>query len=304
MKQSNTYFIQKIIVFSSLFLAFNQVQAEQDTPLNIYTVNYPIKFFAKTIAKQHANVTLPVPTDIDPAFWSPKAEDVASLQKADMILLNGANYAKWLPKVSLPLFKLVNTSSEFKEAYIALNEGVTHNHGTGGKHSHAGTAFTTWLDFSLAEKQAKSIFKALSRKEPKFNADFVQNFIPLQKALLGFDSQLIEIGKALNGQALLASHPIYQYMARRYQLNLESVHWEPEEVPTEEQWGILQALVAKHPAKWMLWEGEPAAETVSKLEQLGIKSIVFTPVANSPETGDFLSIMQENIARLKTIIKE
>ncbi|NOQ76490.1 MAG: zinc ABC transporter solute-binding protein [Methylococcaceae bacterium] len=304
MKQSKTHFMQKIIVFSSLFLAFNQVHAEEVEPLNIYTVNYPVKFFAESIAGQYAKVTLPMPTDIDPAFWSPKAEDIASLQKADMILLNGANYAKWLPKVSLPLFKLVNTSSEFREAYIALNEGVTHNHGTGGKHSHTGTAFTTWLDFSLAEKQAKSIFKALSRKQPKLNASFVQNFIPLQEALLGLDSELIEIGKVLNGKALLASHPVYQYMRKRYQLNLESVHWEPEEAPTEGQWGELKELIAQHPAKWMLWEGVPAVETVSKLEELGIKSIVFTPVANSPETGDFLSIMHENIARLKTIIKE
>jgi len=304
MKQSKIPFMQKIMVFSGLLLAFNPVQAEEVAPLNVYTVNYPVKFFAESIAGQYAKVTLPMAADIDPAFWSPKADDIARLQTADMILLNGANYAKWLPKVSLPLFKLVNTSSEFREAYISLNEGVTHNHGTGGKHSHTGTAFTTWLDLSLAEKQAKSIFKALSRKQPKLNAKFVQNFIPLQEALLGLDAELSEIGKVLNGKALLGSHPVYQYMRKRYQLNLESVHWEPEEAPTEEQWGQLKELIAKHPAKWMLWEGVPAMETVSKLEELGIKSIVFTPIANLPEVGDFLSIMHKNVARLKTIIEE
>jgi zinc transport system substrate-binding protein len=295
--------VRKVVLFSSLFLTLNTVNAAEDKPLNVYTVNYPIKFFAETIAGDNASVTLPMPTDIDPAFWSPKTEDVVGLQTADMILLNGANYAKWLPKVSLPIFKLVNTSAEFRDAYISLNAAVTHNHGTGGKHSHTGTAFTTWLDFSLAEKQAKSVFKALSRKQPKLNATFVQNFIPLQEALLAIDNELIGIGKALNNQALLGSHPVYQYLRSRYKLNLESVHWEPEEAPTEEQWNVLKTLVEKHPAKWMLWEGVPAVETVAKLEQLGIKSIVFTPVANLPETGDFLSIMRENIARLKSIIK-
>lgn len=302
MNRSNRYFIQKPFLFFSLFLALNNVNAEQAS-LNIYTVNYPIKFFVERIAGSHANVTLPMPADIDPAFWQPNAEDITDLQKADLIFLNGANYAKWLPKVSLSLSKLVNTSSEFKEDYIYLSEGVTHNHGAGGKHSHTGTAFTTWLDFSLAEKQAKSVLKALSRKEPELKAYFEQNFVPLQMALLKFDQQLIEIGTALNGQALLASHPVYQYMRNRYQLNLESVHWEPEEAPTEEQWAVLKQLLVKHPAKWMLWEGEPATETVVKLKELGIKSIVFTPVANLPEAGGFLSIMQENIARLKIIGK-
>ncbi len=304
MKKTKKYFAQKAILFSSLLLALNNVNATEETPLNVYAVNYPLKFFAETIAGQNAKVTLPMPTDIDPAFWSPQAEDIVGLQKADMILLNGATYAKWLPKVSLPIFKLVNTSAEFKDAYISLNEAVTHNHGSGGKHSHTGTAFTTWLDLSLAEKQAKAVFKALSRKQPKLKADFVQGFIPLQKSLLALDTELTEIGAALNGEALLGSHPVYQYLRHRYKLNLESVHWEPEEVPTKEQWNVLKGLLAKHPAKWMLWEGVPAEETVTKLEALGVKSIVFSPVANLPETGDFLSIMQENVARLRSIIKE
>jgi len=301
MNRSSTRFARKAVLFSSLLLALSNTNAEQATSLNIYTVNYPLKFFAENIAGEHANVTLPMPADIDPAFWAPKAEEVSGLQKADMILLNGANYAKWLPKVSLPLFKLVNTSSEFRDAYIPLSEGVTHNHGAGGKHAHTGTAFTTWLDLSLAEKQAKAVFKALSRKKPNLNAEFVKKFIPLQASLLAMDSELAEIGEALQGQALVGSHPVYQYLKKRYQLNIQSVHWEPEEAPTAEQWAGLKTMLETHPAKWMVWEGKPAAETVAALEELGIKSIVFSPVSNAPEVGDFLTIMQENIAALKAI---
>lgn len=304
MNRSKTCLTFKAILCASVLLAFNNVNAADDTPLNIHAVNYPIKFFAKTIAGQNANVNLPMPTDIDPAFWSPKAEDVVKLQKADMILLNGANYAKWLPKVSLPIFKMVNTSSSFRSDYISLSEGVTHNHGSGGKHSHTGTAFTTWLDFSLAEKQAKAVLNALARKKPELSAIFVQNFMPLKQELLALDNEMTTLGQALNAEPLLASHPVYQYMRQKYQLNLESVHWEPEQAPTKEQWDTLKTLVAKHPAKWMLWEGVPAAETVVKLEQLGIKSIVFTPAANLPDSGDFLSIMRENVTRLKAIIEK
>lgn len=294
--------MNKLLLLLSLFLTFNHVNAEESAPLNIYTVNYPVKFFTESIAGNHAKVTLPMPVDIDPAFWSPKTEDIVDLQKADMILLNGANYAKWLPKVSLPIFKLVNTSAEFRDAYIALNEGVTHNHGSGGKHSHTGIAFTTWLDLSLAEKQATAVLKALSRKKPNLNAVFVQNFMPLQQTLLDLDKKLTEIGNALNGQALLASHPVYQYMKSRYRINLESVHWEPEDAPTDEQWNALKQILENHPAKWMLWEGEPTIETVLALEKLGIKSIVFSPVANAPKAGDFLTVMNNNIERLKAVI--
>ena len=294
--------MNRLLILLGLLLALNHVNAQEPTQLNIYTVNYPVKFFTKSIAGNHAKVTLPTPTDIDPAFWSPKAEDIINLQQADMIMLNGANYAKWLPKVSLPLSKLNNTSVDFRDAYIALNEDVTHNHGSGGKHSHTGTAFTTWLDFSLAEKQASFVLNALSRKKPSLSSEFKKNFLPLQQSLQNFDKELTEIGKKLNSQALLASHPVYQYMKKRYSLNLESVHWEPEDAPTDEQWNTLTQILESHSAKWMLWEGKPATETVLKLEKLGIKSIVFSPVANTPDAGDFISIMRDNIKRLKTII--
>jgi zinc transport system substrate-binding protein len=304
MNKSPFYFLPPLFLFFLIGISLSSVKAEDKVALNIYTVNYPIKFFAETIAKQYAKVTLPMPADIDPAFWSPRADDIINLQKADLILLNGANYAKWLSKVSLPLFKQVNTSAEFRDDYINLEEELKHNHGSGGEHSHSGTAFTTWLDFSLAEKQAKAVFKALSEKEPDLKSIFLQNFIPLQKSLLGFDGELMEVGAALKDVAFLGSHPVYQYLKKRYQLNLKSVHWEPEEAPTEKQWNQLQKILSSHPAKWMLWEAEPALETVAKLEELGVKSIVFSPCANVPKEGGFLTVMRKNIDRLKITIKK
>jgi zinc transport system substrate-binding protein len=61
--------------------------------LTAYVVNYPLKYFAERIAGDHAKVVFPAPSEGDPAYWMPDAETVAAYQKADLILLNGANYA-------------------------------------------------------------------------------------------------------------------------------------------------------------------------------------------------------------------
>ncbi len=290
-------------IFSAvcLSLLFSGYGVAASPRLKVATVNYPLKFFTQTIAGTHAEVILPMPAEIDPAYWVPQANDISQLQQVDMILLNGAYYAKWLPKVSLPIFKLVNTSSDFRNAYIPLQESITHNHGSGGEHSHTGTAFTTWLDFNQAALQAKSVYKALSKKRPRYKSEFVKNFIPLQEALLSLDESLKQSGTALQGAALIGSHPVYQYLKRAYQLNLKSVHWEPESFPNDQQWQAFEQLLQNHPAKWMLWEAQPDAKTVEKLQSLGVHSIVFNPAANQPDSGDFLSIMQENVQRLKSI---
>jgi zinc transport system substrate-binding protein len=76
--------------------------AEKPTdPLVVYTVNYPLAYFAERIGGDAVEVTCPAPPDEDPAFWSPAAETIAAYQGADLILLNGAGYAKWVKRATL-----------------------------------------------------------------------------------------------------------------------------------------------------------------------------------------------------------
>ena len=79
--------------------------------LLIYTVNYPLAYFAERIGGDSVEVVFPAPDGIDPAFWQPTTTDILGYQSADLILLNGAGYAKWLSRVSLPAAGLVDTSA-------------------------------------------------------------------------------------------------------------------------------------------------------------------------------------------------
>ena len=140
----------------AVFAGLSPVFAEEESreTLSLYTVNYPLKYFAERIAGDRATVVFPGPADIDPVFWTPDLETTRDYQGADLVLLNGATYAKWTTKVTLPQSRCVNTSKAFKESYIKVSDGVTHSHGKGGDHSHSGTAFTTWLDLEQAAAQA------------------------------------------------------------------------------------------------------------------------------------------------------
>ena len=287
-----------IQLFMTVSLLVSSIVNAEDK-LVVYTVNYPLQYFAQRIAGEQAEVILPMPADIDPAFWQPDAKDITSLQQADIILLNGAGYAKWLSRVSLPRRKLVNTSTSFSDRYIKITEGVTHSHGREGDHSHAGTAFTTWLDFTQAIEQARVITEAFSRLRPGSKDDFERNLVMLEQALLDLDKQVHDIIASDPDRALVASHPVYQYLKRRYGLHLESVMWEPGEVANEAGWLELALMLKKSLAKWMVWESEPNAENIARLQSMGVESLVFNPCGNRPVAGDFLSVMQQNLRELK-----
>ncbi|MDD5035538.1 MAG: metal ABC transporter substrate-binding protein [Methylococcaceae bacterium] len=278
-----------------------QAGAVTDSPkLKIIASHYPLAYFAERIGGNRVVVNQPSPPGEDPAFWKPNAKAVGDMQKADLILLNGADYEKWLPRVSLSKFKLADTSATFRNEFIRIENAVTHSHGPGGMHSHEGTAFTTWLDFGQAGKQADATAQAMIRKRPELKTLFLENLKTLQADLAGLDAELKAIAALKPGLALFASHPVYQYLARRYGLNLKSVHWEPNEMPGKEEWEELQKSLAAHPARWMIWEDRPDPEIADKLQSLGLKSLVFSPCANRPESGDFLEVMKENLENLRS----
>jgi zinc transport system substrate-binding protein len=291
-----------IILFCHLSLS--PVGAEKSNILNIYVVNYPLKYFAKRVAGEHAKVVFPAPPDADPAYWTPDISTIGAYQKADLILLNGAGYAKWVDKVSLPRSKIVDTSGKFKDRYITSEGVVTHSHGPGGKHAHENVAFTTWLDFDLAAKQAREVADALSRREPGLKEVFQRNYDSLEKDLMGLEGEIKEIVAKNRKRPIIASHPAYQYLAGRYSLNLKSVHWEPDRLPTGKQWLELNKILKAHPAKWMIWEGKPNEETVEKLKSMGIGSVVVSPCGSVPADGDFLDVMRRNVENLRTVFQK
>lgn len=293
--------MKKLALLSILLLAACGREAAPSTAAKpagkpqVLVANYPLKYFAERIGGGAVDVVFSAPGDEDPAFWQPDDAAIAQFQNADIILMNGATYSKWAEKVTLPQSKLVDTSAAFKAQYIEIKADSTHSHGPGGEHSHSGTAFTTWIDLTQAIQQAEAVKTSLA----KFAPDAEKNFAALKSDLEALDARLIAVGKRIANAPLVASHPVYHYFARRYALNLQSVLWEPETVPDDKAMEELKGILAKHPAKWMIWEGDPAKTSVAKLDAIGVKSLVVDPCGNAPDAGDFLSVMKANVEALE-----
>jgi len=272
--------------------------------IRVAVVNYPLKYFTERIGGDLTEVLYPVQENVDPAYWNPDEETLEILQEADIIFLNGAGYAQWLNIVSLPGSKVVNTSDAINDQFIVIEGQTTHAHGPEGEHAHGDIAFTTWLDPILAIEQADAIKETLSGILPEKKESLNERFQSLKEDLQAIDREIESIVSLRADQALLFSHPVYQYLEKRYSLQGKSVHWEPDQFPDAEMWNDLENMLRTYPAKWMVWEGEPMIETVEKLKEYGIGSIVFAPCGNTPETGDYLSVMKQNTYNLQVAFEE
>jgi len=267
----------------------------------VCVVNYPLAYFAERIGGDLIAVHFPK-IDGDPAFWKPSRVDIRKFQQADVILLNGATYAKWRGTATLPDSKTVDTSAGFLYLLLKVKVDVAHQHGKAGGHSHSGTAFTTWLDLGHAVQQAAAVRDALVRRLPKSKKTLEGNFTALQNELSELGAELTRAAYPLAETPLAGSHPVYQYLASRYGLKIKSVHWEPEMMPDAAGWEELAGLRKKHPARIMLWEEEPAKAIAAKLKEQGVTSVVFAPCGNRPAAGDWLTVMRANISRLGAVV--
>ena len=292
--------MNRVLAIALALLASAATAAERPV---VAAVNYPLAYFAERLGGDAVEVLFPVPADRDPAFWRPKLAEIAAIQQADVIALNGAGYAGWTTKASLPRSRVANTSAAFKSAYIET-ETITHSHGEDGEHSHEGIATHTWLDFSLAARQAEALAAAMRRRAPEL-ADQIEAALPeLLADLKALDDAARDAGAALDGASIIATHPRYQYLARAYRMNIRSLEWEAGAAPTAAQWDELEALSARTGASVLIWEAEPPKEARERAAALGLRDAVVPALANKPDGTDFVSAMRASLKALTDLAEE
>ncbi len=278
-------------------------------PGEILTTFYPTQYFAQRIVGDAVPVVCPVPEDADPIFWQPSRADLERYQAADLIVVNGAEFEKWVNGASLPSSRVVDTAKRFEDQFVTF-ESTTHRHGTGGQHTHEGIDGHTWLDPVLARQQAEAIAEAVTRSFPRHAATLRQNALGLYADLEALDRRFQEASEVIREVQLLASHPAYNYLARRYQWQITNFDLDPELPISDEQIASLKAALPDSGRALLLWEGDPLAESPARIErEIGVRSLVFSPAellgeAERRAGQDWLSIQIANLERLLSAVNE
>ena len=275
----------------------------------VATSFYPATYFTERIAGERVEVVCPCPDDADPISWMPPAEAVARYQQADLIVVNGAHYERWLDKVSLPDERLVRAARPLEGELIRYADAIVHVHGPAGRHAHEGIDGHTWLDPLAAKAEAREIHRALVARLPGSEAALDEGLASLEADLDGLDERLAALAREHPEAPLLCSHPAYNYIGRRYGWRLGHVALDPARVPGEAQLAEVREALAGQPARIVLWESDPVPEASRRLGELGLRSVTFSPCetlsAEERAAGvDYLAIMRRNIDALEEALSQ
>ena len=272
----------------------------------VLTTFYPTTYLAERIAGTALEIVNPCPADVDPAYWSPDDETLLRYQSAALVLINGASFEKWVAQATLPATRTVDTTKSVKSQLLRFADAVTHSHGPAGEHAHEGVDGHTWLDPALAKAQATAIREALGRTFPAHAGMLTPGFTSLAADLDALDQRLRELSSKLGERPLLASHPAYNYLARRYGWRVTNLHLDPGEPLDDAALAAVRAAQAASGARILLWESAPLEATATQLrDETGVKSVAYSPCEARPGDGrDFLAVMNANIDRLAAALAD
>ena len=179
-----------------------------------------------------------------------------------------------------------------------------------------GDAVRSGLDESITPSLASRAFSPVNawRTTKPATATQRRDLEIAREAFAGFANDLDALDKKLKAyqasyksQPFLASHPAYNYIARRYNWNIKDLDLDPEEMPSDEALQTVREILEEYPAKYLIWEAFPTKAIADRIEkELGLTSIEFSPCELLSEQDqaagkDYLSVMRANLQNISMI---
>jgi zinc transport system substrate-binding protein len=269
-----------------------EVEADEEQLL-VCAVNYPLQYFAERIGAELADVALPAPPGIDPATWKPnRGERTLIRGQCELMLINGAGYARWVTTAGLPDERVVDTTADIADRLIRFDADSQHR---------GNFASITWLDPTIAIAQARAVAQALIRARPSHAKAIKRRHVELEADLRELDARLTAVTQPLRSQLLIFSSSSYPYLARRYSLQSRSPARQTQALLDTDSWESLTQMGAPGEVKAVIWEVAPSNDVAAELGSHAVPWAVFSTAANRPERGDFLFVMNANADALETL---
>ncbi len=263
--------------------------------LKVYVSLNALKEFARAVGGDKVDVTAMIPDGAKPHAFEPKAQDVAGLSKADVLIINGLGMEPWAEKtISAAGNKnLITVEASKGVAAIKIeDEEEIKEHGQYDPH--------TWLSLKCAQTEVRNIRDAFSRADPS-NRDYYEknceSYVSQLESLYNEFSAKFSTAASKN---FVTGHAAFAYLCRDFGLSqnsVEDVFSEGE--PSPQKLALLVEYCRKNKVTTIFAE-EMASPEVSKAlaREVGAKVETIYTLAGSEDGKSYLERMRINLSRI------
>ncbi len=274
--------------------------------LKIVATILPLQEFAQAVCQEKGEIDLLIPPGVDIHSWSPRPSHLQDLAQADCFLFVGKDLEPWISEIRN---SVTAPSLRWVEVAQVLNVQKDRISLPGAYHSHHHDPHL-WLDFEIDVKIIDLLVDVFSEVLPEEAAYFRQNGQRYQDELEKLDKlYAASLANCRQRIFVVGGHAAFGYLAHRYglqQIALSGVT--PNAHPSTRTFVEIIKLMKNNNIKTVFVDPfSPirlakalAAETGATIVTLN-PGVLFPP-EKKDQPGIFLSIMRENLEKLKNAL--
>jgi zinc transport system substrate-binding protein len=288
---------------------------------------YPFAEIARQVGKDKIELSTLTPPGVESHDFEPSPKDLVKIQEAKIFVYSGAGFEPWADKAIVDL-KEVTVVNAGKGIKLLPTAGFGDSHNVGKYNGNSHNTDNHDASDSQAQKQARSaktdphfyldpiclqhsvdnVTRALCKVDARNASYYRNNASEYKKELLALDSEYRKTLFACKSKDIVTSHAAFAYLAKRYGLRQVPLAGMSEEEPSPARIAGVVEYVKQHKIKYIFVEklvSPRLSETVAG--ETGAKILVLNPLegltpAESKAGKDYISIMHDNLANLKTAL--
>ncbi|MHC9533471.1 metal ABC transporter substrate-binding protein [Dellaglioa sp. BT-FLS60] len=292
---------------------------KESSKLQVITTFYPIYEFTKAVAGDKADVTMLMPAGTEPHDYEPSAKDIGKISKSDVFIYSSNNMETWVKSLKSSIdekqtnvlnashsIKMIDENTELKseDAELANKEEASSFESTSNYDPHI------WLDPVNAKEMVRNISKELIEQDPKHKSYYTKRTNSYLKKLTVLNHEYETTLKKAKNKTFVTQHAAFAYLAKQYGLTQVAIAGiSSDEEPSPSRLAELQTYIKKYKVDTIFTEANDSSKIANMLaKETDIKVKGLNPIeglskAQIASGETYLSVMQDNLKSLKTVVK-
>lgn len=268
--------------------------------LKVYASFYAMYDFAKKVGGDQIEVVNLVPAGTEPHDWEPAATDLVNLEKADVIVYNGAGMEGWAEKV---LGSLQNKNLVTVEASKGLD--LMPGHAEEGEEIQQYDPHV-WLSPENAKKEMENIKNVFVEADKAHQDVYESNYKKYAAEFDALDSEYKTAAASFKSKDIVVAHEAFGYLCKAYGLNQVAIEGlTADSEPDPARMSDIIKFAKENQVKTIFFEelvSPKVSETIAKA--VGAETATFNPLegltdGEQAQGIEYFSVMRDNLQVLK-----
>lgn len=276
-------------------------------PLKVVTSFSILNDLVQQVGGDKVEAITLVGPESDAHSFEPKPSDAQYLRNADLLVINGAQFEAWLPKLTQAAGyqgEIIAASTDVPlRAYAEEHHDHDEEH---DHHEHGAFDPHAWQNLDYAQIYVQNITAALGRIDPENQPYYEQRAGQYQQAMQALHTQLVAQFAALpaSKRTVVSSHEAFSYLGQAYGLNFLSLLGSSNQAePSAKELVDLIRYMREHQVQAVFIENISSPRLIEQIaretDAVVGKTLYSDALAISPHPADtYLGMMQWNAEAL------